>query len=428
MASAKSTPTSAATSSLNVEEDALRETQVIIWHPWFGSEASLFESQIAQFNSQNEWGIAIRAESKVNYNELFSQTNDALKESANPDIVIALPEYAVEWQAQVVDLNAYVHDAVFGISSLEISDFPSVVWMQDEMDGVRLGLPAQRTARFLLYNQTWARELGYDAPPKTSSEFERQACAAHQALGGDDDPDNDALGGWLIDDHAMTSLSWMLAFDGGVQEQNGYRFLSAGNIDAFKYLKVLQQKNCAWVPTTEGSVFDRFASRRALFGTASLEEFADQSRAFGSLGNNDEWVALPFPGKDSTAFVVYGSSFVMFASNDVTQLAGWLFMRWMVSAENQARWVQSTGLFPIRASTMDLLADYSNSHPQWRGAVELLPTGKTTPKLSSWRNVKIMLEDGFRDMFDTIRHPDLTDGQIPLILRQMDETAQELNK
>ena len=39
-----------------------------------------------------------------------------------------------------------------------------------------------------------------------------------------------------------------------------------------------------------------------------------------------------------------------------------------------------------------------------------------------------MLEDGFRDMFDTIRHPDLTDGQVPLILKRMDDTAQDLNK
>jgi hypothetical protein len=42
--------------------------------------------------------------------------------------------------------------------------------------------------------------------------------------------------------------------------------------------------------------------------------------------------------------------------------------------------------------------------------------------------VRVMLEDGFRDMFDTIRHPDLTDGQVPLILRQMDETAADLNE
>ena len=77
---------------------------------------------------------------------------------------------------------------------------------------------------------------------------------------------------------------------------------------------------------------------------------------------------------------------------------------------------------------MSLLADYSGSHPQWAESVKLLPEGKNTPKLASWRNVRTMLEDGFRDMFDTIRHPDLTDGQVPLILKQMDDTAQDLNK
>ena len=42
--------------------------------------------------------------------------------------------------------------------------------------------------------------------------------------------------------------------------------------------------------------------------------------------------------------------------------------------------------------------------------------------------MRVMMGDGFHDMFDTIRHPDLTDGQIPLILRQMDVIAEELNK
>jgi ABC-type glycerol-3-phosphate transport system substrate-binding protein len=425
--SAKATATPEG-SRLNVEEEALRGARVTIWHPWFGAEATLFESQVAQFNTDNEWGIILSAEGKNNFNELYSETDAALEDSANPNMVVALPEYAVEWQAKVVDLNPYVGDPIFGISSLEISDFPSVIWLQDVLNGKRLGMPAQRTARFIIYNRTWARELGFDSPPKTSSEFERQACAAHNALGKDDDENNNALGGWLIDDHAMTSLSWMLAFDGGVQEEDGYRFLSPGNIDAFKFLKIMQQKGCAWVPSNEGVVYDRFASRRALFATLSMEEFVDQARAFTAVNNSDEWAVLPFPGTDTTAFAVYGSSFVMFESDDVTQLAGWLFLRWMLSAQNQARWVQSTNLFPLRSSTMDLLGDYSSSHPQWMQAVELLPAGKTTPKLSSWRIVKIMMEDGFRDMFDTIRHPDLTDGQVPLVLKQMEETADELHK
>ena len=421
------TPTFAA-SQLGVEKEALRGVQVKVWHPWFGAEASLFESQVAQFNTENEFGIIVSVESRENYSELFLQTTTALKDSSHPQIVIALPEHALEWGDAVVDLNPYLHDPEFGMSALEISDFANVIWLQDEVDGKRFAAPAQRTARFILYNQSWARELGFDSPPDTSSEFEGQACAAHDALGKDTDENNNALGGWLIDINAMTPLSWMLAFDGGVQEEDGYRFLTPGNIAAFKYVKTLQQKNCAWMASPELSAYDRFASRQALFATASLEEFPDQARAFAVAGSNDEWTVLTFPGEEHDAFVVYGSSFVMFESDDETQLASWLFLRWMLSAENQARWVQSTGLFPLRASTMDLLADYSASHPQWASAVELLSSGEITPQLPSWRLVRVMLEDGFRDMFDTIRHPDLTEGQVPVILRQMDETAEELAK
>jgi ABC-type glycerol-3-phosphate transport system substrate-binding protein len=426
-ASDTKTPTPAA-SKLNVEKEALRGARVNIWHPWFGAQASLLELQVAQFNTQNEWGIIVSAEGKNNYSELYQQTSIALEESNNPQIVIALPEHAFGWGERVVDLNPYVHDPVFGWSALEMSDFPSVIWMQDEVDGKRFGVPAQRTARFILYNQAWARELGFDSPPKTSSEFERQACAANRALRADADASNDALGGWLIDTHAMTPLSWMLAFGGGVQEEAGYRFLAPGNVDAFRFVKVLQQKGCAWVASAATLPFDRFAARQALFATASLEEFPDQVRAFAASGNSDEWTVLAFPGGEREALVVYGSSFVMFESDDVTQLASWLFMRWMLSAENQERWVLSTGLFPLRDSTMNLLADYSVSHPQWADAVKLLSQGETTPKLASWRLVRVMLGDGFRDMFDIIRHPDLTEGQIPLILRQMEETAEDLNQ
>ena len=425
--SVKVTPTRAA-SSLGVNKEALRGTQVKVWHPWFGAEASLFESQVAEFNKLNEWGIQVSTESKQNYGELYETTTEALKNSSNPHIVIALPEYPLEWQKDVVDLNTYLLDPEYGLTALEISDFATAIWLQDEVDGIRYGLPAQRTVRFLLYNQTWARELGFLSPPGTSSEFQAQACAAHTALGKDGDPSNDALGGWMIDTNATTALSWMLAFDGGVQEEQGYRFLTPGNVDAFKYLKVLQQKSCAWIPSPDLPVYDRFVARQALFATASLEELPDQARAFLTSGSQDEWTLLAFPGPEREALVVYGSSFVMFQAEDVTQLAAWLFMRWMLSPENQARWVQSTGLFPLRSATMNLLGDYAVAHPQWAEAVKLLSSGETLPRLPSWRLVRVMLGDGFADMFDVIRHPDLTDGQVPIILKQMDNTAAELNK
>lgn len=417
-----------AASQLGVEKEALRGKQVNVWHPWFGAEASLFESQVAEFNATNEWGIVVNAESKNNYNELFSQVSAALNESNHPQIAIALPEHALAWGGNVTDLNPYMHDPEFGMSALDMSDFANAIWRQDEVNGKRFGAPAERTARFILYNATWARQLGFDAPPQNSSEFESQACAARDALMNDSDPANNSLGGWLIDADAATALSWMLSFNGGVQEGNGYRFLAPNNIAAFKFLKSLQQKNCAWVASPDLPAYDRFAVRQALFVTASLEEFPDFSRAFSAAGSKDEWVALPFPGAERNALVVYGSSFVVFNSDDETQLASWLFIRWMLSPQNQADWVRSSGLFPLRSSTLDLLADYSADHPQWAEAVKYLSEGEITPQLSSWRLVRVMLEDGFRDMFDTIRHPDLTEGQVPVILVQMDETAEELSK
>lgn len=414
-------------SSLEVEAESLRGTRVNVWHPWFGAEASLFQSQVAQFNTENQWGIIISAESQGNYSELFLQTATAVAGSTYPQIAVGMPEYALEWQEHVVDLTPYIGDPLYGMSPSELSDFPAVIWDQDEVDGERFGVPAQRTARFILYNQSWARDLGFESPPATASEFEQQACAAHKALGSDADPNNDALGGWLVDTNAMTPLSWMSAFGGGVQEEGGYRFLSPGNIAAFRFVKILQQKNCAWVASPDLPVPDRFAARQALFATASLEDFPEQRRAFSAANNPDEWTVLKFPGDQGDGLVVYGSSFMMFESDAATRLASWLFMRWMLSPEVQTRWVQSTGLFPLRSSMMQMLGDYPASHPQWAQAVQLLSDGETTPMLASWRVVRVMLADGFRDMFDTIRHPDLTDGQVPLILKQMDDTAEDLN-
>jgi multiple sugar transport system substrate-binding protein len=295
-----------------VDPESLRGTQVNVWHPWFGSEASLFESQVAKFNKENEWGILVSAEGKSTYAELFAQTDAALEKRTNPNVVIAFPEHAFGWNEHVLDLNTYVNDPLYGFTADDILDFPPVIWDQDVVDGKRFGLPAQRTARFLLYNQTWARELGFDSPPATSADFEKQACAANKALASDEDPNNNALGGWLVDTNPMTPLAWMFAFGGGAQEEESYRFLTPGNINAFRFVKVLQQKGCAWVPSPDLSVYDRFAARQALFATASLEEFSDQSRAFFTTGNRDEWTILPFPGDESNAFVIYGSSFIMF--------------------------------------------------------------------------------------------------------------------
>ena len=215
-------------------------------------------------------------------------------------------------------------------------------------------------------------------------------------------------------------MAWMLAFDGGPLEGEGYRFLTPANIAAFQFVKTLSEAGCAF-QLTETSPVDAFATRRALFVTGGLEDLAAQSRAFLTLPSADEWTVIPFPGTGGETMAVYGSSFIVLPATDAGQLATWLFVRWMLSTDNQARWVQTTGMFPLRTSTLNLVADYAATHPQWVEAVKLLPRAQGTPRLSSWRQIRLVLGDGFDFMFRV-------NEQAAVILAQMDTAVQDLTK
>jgi ABC-type glycerol-3-phosphate transport system substrate-binding protein len=416
------TPTPA---GIQIQVDNLRGLTLRVAHPWFGTDASLFESMVAEFNNSNPWGIDVVATGNVNYSLLYENVTAALPTSETPHVAVALPEHARLWDAErfVADLTPYVTDPNHGWSADEVADIPAVFWAQDADGDRRLALPFQRSARFLLWNQTWAAELGFASPPASPDDFRQQACRAQQSMTTDSLPENDGLGGWVVDTDAMTALAWMQVFGGGVLEGNDYRFMTKNNIDAFTFARKLQEDGCAWMPSSDIDPLASFAARNALFITVDLEQFPSVTRAFGAAGNTDTWRPLAFPG-DVPALPVYGASLVMFRSNEEEQLASWLFMNWLVSAENDARTAKTTGLFPLRTSTLGMLADYKASHPQWAQAVDLLPEGGLQPQLGSWRLVRVMLGDGFTHMFRV----SLPSGQVATILSQMEATSRELSK
>jgi multiple sugar transport system substrate-binding protein len=407
-------PTSQTTSRLDVEEEALRGVQVTVWTPWYDVEQSLFESFVRQFNEENQWGIIVNVESQVNFAGLYEATTTSLPRTDKPDLVIALPEHAQGWYADgtVTDLTDYVNDPVYGIDA---SDIPDIFWNQDMAGDARVGVPAQRTAQVMLWNETWAKELGFDSAPQTTKEFREQACGARAALLKDDTPQNDALGGWLVNTEPMTAYAWMLSFGGGVLEEGNYRFLAPKNVDAFKFLRTLSEESCAWQGAAEGP-FTPFTQREALFITVGVGELTNTARAFANAGSADKWTVIPFPSEDDGVLAVYGSSYVVMETTDAEQLAAWLFVRWLLEKEQDARWVEVTHLFPLRSSTVDLLGDYVKARPQWQQAVDLIPMGALQPQLGSWRTVKIILGDGFRHMYRV----NVPSGQVAATLAEMD--------
>ena len=409
-------------SSLQVNEEALRGLNITVWVPWYGLESDLFNTFANEFNTQNEWGFQVSVENQINFSNMYENVTASLPRDEKPDLVIALPEHAQEWYADgvVTDLTNYMSDPKFGIDA---SDISSVILNQDIAGEARAAFPAQRTAHFLLWNETWAGELGFNSMPASAEDFQKQSCGAQKSMLTDAFAENDALGGWLVNTDSMTAYAWMRAFGGGVLEEGNYRFLTPNNIDAFKFLRELSETSCTW-QSTSADPLTAFANREALFITASLTDLSGIARAFASANNTDKWSVMLFPGEDKGVMPVYGSSYVILDTTDEEQLAAWLFVRWLVDNKQDARWVEATHLFPLHTSTIELLGDYEKTHPQWKQAVDLLPQGELQPQLASWRTVKIMLGDGFAHMY-RVNTPS---GQVAAILAQMETMSKDLSK
>jgi len=418
----KVVPTPETVSQLNVKEEALKGLEITVWTPWYGIESTLFDSFVSEFNSSNSWGIKVNMQSQGNFSNLYETVSTSLSADEEPDLVIVLPEHALEWnnEGAVTDLTPYVNDPMYGIDP---GDFSPAIWNQDISGAVRVALPAQRTARFLLWNKTWAGELGFDSAPAAPDDFRQQACRAQKSMLNDASAENDFMGGWIVDTEPMTDYAWLLAFDGSVLEGNNFGFLKPQNIDALKFLRELSENQCTW-QVNETDPITAFASREALFITAGLKDLPSVARAFAGANNTDTWDVIAYPGTNQDGFVVYGSSYVIMKSTDQKQLGAWFFVRWLLDKEQDKRWVETTHLFPLRSSTMDLLADYRKTHPQWAQAVELLPDAQIQPQLAAWRKVKVMLGDGFAHMYRV----NLPSGQVAVILTQMDSIVSELSK
>jgi multiple sugar transport system substrate-binding protein len=372
-----------------------------------------------EFNKSNPWGITVEVTAYDNAGDLSSSVEAARYKNDLPDLLAGYNYQAKTWDKDgkvFVDLNEYVDDPVWGFSIEEQADFYPVFWQQDVTPTKRLGLPLRRTVVGLYYNVTWAKELGFDSPPDTPEAFRTQACAAAMASA-------DGTGGWIITTEPSALLGWVFAFGGDIltPDGKGYRMERSENQEALMFLKGMEEQGCAWVAESRYPNAE-FAGRQGLFLVGNSAGLLYQEEAFASLGANDHWVAIPFPGVSRPPVVdVYGPALMITRSTPARQLAAWVFARWLVSPEAQASWIRAGGGVPVRNATRGLLGDYATSHPQWTAFVYLLPYAQPEPSDASWDLVRWMVADMSEQLFS----PDFTAAQIPALLQIFDRTAAE---
>lgn len=425
-------PTQTPLPAIDVDPDDLENLSIHLWHAFGGASESALMQKVSRFNAVNEWGINIYLVPQGDALTLFEAVNTALVDGETPEMVAALPGQTLAWDdaGVIIDLHAYVNDPTWGMAAEAFADIPQVFREQDERDGQLLGMPAERAAAFLFYNLTWAEELGFSDPPRTSAAFREQACAANASFRVDASTADDGYGGWIIDANWMSLHPWLIAFGGGVMDDGVYTFESEANRSALEFLKTLRDDGCAWLTADPDNPYamdpyphyPQFARRSALFITGEMGEAETFSSALAREGSTDAWTMIPFPGTEGAAITAYGPSYTILQTSPERQLAAWVFIRWLLEPSNQADWVRTTGTFPLRLEVLDLLDDYTAAHPQWADAVDALDLAVTVPQEPSWSTIQHVLEDGTLSIFRL----NLPISEIPAVLVGMDATAAEL--
>ncbi|HUF39157.1 MAG TPA: extracellular solute-binding protein [Anaerolineales bacterium] len=391
-----------------------------LWHPWDGDQEALLEGLVAAFNAGNDHNLQVTA---VRRHDLHADVAAALATGSPPDLAFGFSYHARSWSriAAPVDWNLYLMDLEWGLSAEERLDFYPEFLVAAANAGLQTGLPFYRTAEVLLYNATWAAELGFTGPPETPEALAEQSCAANASLRTDSDPGNDGEGGLMLGNEPIALAAWMAAFGGGLDplsETESYAFDRAENITAFAYLRGLLDDLCAWLP--EGVYpHDEFAGRSGLLLPSTLAGLAPQAAAMQAAGSSDVWTAIPYPAVETgRAPLLYGPDLVLLPTTPERQLAAWVFARWVLSPENLAGWSDTTGYFPVRRSALAGMAQPPPQSDAWLSQ----GLGFTPP--ASWVDVQWAVSEMSRMLFSPFTPAD----DVAALALELDAFAEEIHQ
>lgn len=423
------TPTTQSTPvHLLVDADDLAGIVVRFVHPWTGEMAETLEQIAVEFSLSNEWDIWVEVESPGGETAMLESLADDAAEGDIPGLIAAYP-YQLDYfdgDLYSVSLTPYFEDSTWGFSEEAQADIPQVFLDQFTVDGNLIALPVAPQATVLFYNQTWGEELGYTSPPDDPDTFRDQSCAATFANLEDYDDENDGLGGWLMSFEPDVLASWYHAFGGELAGDGVLSFDNDASRDAFGALKSADIEGCIWIGRLSYPYY-YFAQRYALMYAGTLDQIPEQTGWMAAEGNQDEWIAMGFPGSEGETILVDAPGLILTADTAENQMAAWLFAKYLLEPEVQAEIVSSGFTLPVRESATAMLDDFSAAYPQWAQGAALVEEADALPVSEAWGIGQYALQDAiYRFFVLDIKSDSLIEAELTPILEELDLMILEL--
>jgi multiple sugar transport system substrate-binding protein/sn-glycerol 3-phosphate transport system substrate-binding protein len=382
---------------------------------------------VDEFNATNEYGITVEALDQGSYNDLEDKVNAGIQSGDLPQIAQAYTSALNNWDTVdlVVDLNQFVNDPDYGLTKEELADiYPSVLELGVTPEGARLAWPLSQSANVMVYNYSWAQEMGFDAAPTTPEELKVQLCAAAEYNLTDDNPDNDGGTGMVWSPSASNFLSFLHAYGGKSlnADGTGYDFNTPEAKAVALYVNDLRDSGCTF--ETESYPNPEQGERLALVTLSSNSGLPYYQAAFDAAGNGDDvWGFLAFPGPDGGQGVdAFTQTLGVLKASPEQELASWLFIKYLTSAENQVKWIEASGYLPTHFSAEGMLADYVASNPVFASGLAVASLGQGEPETyPAWASVRRALDDAAAQLYAA-----QSEAEVDAILAELNITAAEL--
>jgi multiple sugar transport system substrate-binding protein/sn-glycerol 3-phosphate transport system substrate-binding protein len=407
------------------EAPAFEGVTVQFWHVYSDEPGEGLQALVDEFNETNEYGIFVEALNQGNYGDVEDKVNAGIQSGDLPDVVMAYTNALADWYSvgSVADMNPYISDPEYGLTEDQLNDlYPHLKAAGSTPDGAWIAYPMTQSANVLVYNFTWAEELGFAEPPATAAELEEVICAA-AADNATKGADFEGTGGLVYYPSATNWLHFLYAFGGDElnEDRTAYDFSTQEAIDTSMYILDLKEKGCIW--QTESYPNPEQAQRKALITMSSTAGLPYYEAAFADEGNEDEWGFIAAPGPDGTLAVnAFQQMLGVIPSTEDVEMASWLFVKWLTSPEIQARWVRISGYYGTQVSTEALLADYAEENPVWATGVQLAAIGPSEPQtFPAWSSVRRTINDMAAELYNATDQ-----AAVEGILATLTETANEL--
>ncbi len=354
---------------------------VVYWHEWDGAQLEAIEQIIANFNENNEWGITLTTVAQGNTGNMGEAMNAAITSGDLPDLVGAFSDTAMGYllDGVLVPLDAYVDDPTWGFTEEETADlnFDLINGFNriggEPFNDQLLAWPIGMSTVALSVNLDMLAELGYDAPPQTLEEFREVSCGAAELTtedGGD-------VQGFPIRLNGQDMEAFIVSQGGSIfdHETNEFNFTNETTISVLQFFQDLYNDGCAYVPETSFANTADFAfglNPMAVGSSVGVPFIRGDIEESGSGIEN--WVNTTPPWSEGNRTILTNfRSVAMIASTPEEQLATWLFIKHLASAESQQIWTETTLYQPYRSTGFEALnPEFLESNPQFTDIADIL--------------------------------------------------------